>query len=75
LVLVFMPELEPTWVAARRSPEITAERELRRGDRRVGMVGTQTNSVHRSLRHAFEIDTGELSPPEALDELRGRLAP
>lgn len=40
----------------------TAERELRRGDRPVGMTGTQTNSVHRSLRYAFEIDTGQLTP-------------
>jgi chloramphenicol 3-O-phosphotransferase len=39
------------------------------------MTGTQTNSVHRSLRYAFEIDTGELTPTQALDELRWRLAP
>jgi chloramphenicol 3-O-phosphotransferase len=39
------------------------------------LTGTQTNSVHRSLRYAFEIDTGELTPSEALDELRGRLTP
>lgn len=73
--LEVLDELEPTWVAVRCSPEITAERELRRGDRPVGMTGTQTNSVHRSLRYAFEIDTGELTPSEALDELRGRLTP
>jgi chloramphenicol 3-O-phosphotransferase len=62
-------------VAVRCPPEITAERELRRGDRPVGMTGTQTNSVHRLVRYAFEIDTGELTPSEALDELRGRLGP
>ena len=73
--LEVLDELEPTWVAVRCSPEITAERELRRGDRPVGMTGTQTNSVHRSLRYAFEIDTRELTPSEALDELRGRLTP
>ena len=70
-----LDELEPTWVAVRCAPEITAAREVRRGDRPVGMTGTQTDSVHRSLRYAFEIDTGELTPGEALDELRGRLAP
>jgi chloramphenicol 3-O phosphotransferase len=73
--LEVLDELEPTWVAVRCPPEITAERELRRGDRPVGMTGTQTNSVHRLVRYAFEIDTGELTPSEALDELRGRLGP
>jgi chloramphenicol 3-O phosphotransferase len=73
--LEVLDELEPTWVAVRCSPAITAERERRRGDRPVGMTGTQTNSVHRSLRYAFEIDTGELTPTEALDELPWRLAP
>jgi chloramphenicol 3-O-phosphotransferase len=38
------------------------------------MTGTQTNRVHRSVRYVFEIDTGELTPSEALAELRGRLA-
>jgi chloramphenicol 3-O phosphotransferase len=69
-----LDELEPTWVAVRCAPEIAAERELRRGDRPVGMTGTQTDSVHRSPPYAFEIDTGALTPGEALDELRGRLA-
>jgi chloramphenicol 3-O phosphotransferase len=73
--LEVLDELEPTWVAVRCPPEMTAERELRRGDRPVGMTGTQTNSVHRLVRYAFEIDTGELTPSEALDEFRGRLGP
>ena len=73
--LEVLDELEPTWVAVRCLPEITAERELRRGDRPIGMTGTQTNSVHQSLRYAFEIDTGELTPSAALDELRWRLVP
>ena len=68
-------ELKPTWVGIRCSPEVTAERERRRGDRPVGMTGTQTDSVHRSLLYAFEIDTGDLAPSEALDELRVGLAP
>jgi hypothetical protein len=38
------------------------------------LTGTQINSVHRSVRDAFEIDAGELTPSEALDELRGRPA-
>ena len=67
-------ELRPTWVGVRCSPEITAERERRRGDRPVGMTGTQTHSVHRSMRYAFEIDTGDLTPGESLDELRVGLA-
>ena len=68
-------ELKPTWVGIRCSPEVTAERERRRGNRPVGMTGTQTDSVHRSLLYAFEIDTGDLAPSEALDELRVGLAP
>jgi hypothetical protein len=39
------------------------------------MTGTQTNSVHRSERYVFEIDTGELTASEALDELRGASLP
>jgi hypothetical protein len=37
------------------------------------MTGTQTTTVHRSVRYAFEVDTDELSPGEALAELCGRL--
>jgi chloramphenicol 3-O-phosphotransferase len=33
------------------------------------MTSTQTTSVHRSGSYAFEIDTGELTPGEALTEL------
>jgi hypothetical protein len=55
-------ELTPTWVGIRCSPEITAERERRRGDRPLGMTGTQTDSVQRSLRYAFEIDAGTSHP-------------
>jgi chloramphenicol 3-O phosphotransferase len=67
-------ELKPTWVGVRCSPEITAERERRRGDRPLGMTVTQTEGVHRSVRYAFEIDTAELTPSEALDEFRAGLA-
>jgi chloramphenicol 3-O phosphotransferase len=67
-------ELKPTWVGVRCSPETTAERERRRGDRPVGMTVTQTDSVHRSVHYAFEIDTGDLTPGEALGELRAGLA-
>ena len=66
--------LEPTWVAVRCSPEIAAERERRRGDRPVGMTSTQTDTVHKSVRYAFEIDAGELPPHEALNELDRLLA-
>ena len=66
-------ELKPTWVGVRCSQETTAERE-RRGDRPLGMTVTQTDSVHRSLHCAFEIDTGDLTPSEALGELRAGLA-
>ncbi|MGH8951718.1 MAG: phosphotransferase-like protein [Acidimicrobiia bacterium] len=72
--LEVLGELKPTWVGVRCSPEITAGRERRRGDRPAGMTGTQTDSVHRSLRYAFEIDTGDLTPGESLDELRVGLA-
>jgi chloramphenicol 3-O phosphotransferase len=59
-------ELRPTWVAIRCPPEIAARREHARGDRPIGMTGTQTTSVHRSLSYAFDIDTGELTPREVL---------
>jgi chloramphenicol 3-O phosphotransferase len=67
-------ELKPTWVGVRCPQEITTQRERRRGDRPAGMTVTQTDSVHRSVRYAFEIDTAELTPSEALDELRVGLA-
>ena len=72
--LEVLGDLEPTWVAVRCAPAIAAERERRRGDRPVGMTGTQTDTVHRSVRYAFEVDTGTLTPAAALDELCGFLA-
>lgn len=64
-----LDELRPTWVAVRCAPEIAVQREQARGDRPIGMTSTQTTSVHRSVSYAFEIDTGELTPDEALTEL------
>jgi chloramphenicol 3-O phosphotransferase len=66
--------LQPTWVGVRCSPELAVEREQRRGDRPVGMTGTQSTSVHRHLRYAFEIDTGDLTPGECLVEFTRKLA-
>jgi chloramphenicol 3-O phosphotransferase len=71
--LEVLEDLRPTWVAIRCSPETAARRERARGDRPVGMTGTQTTTVHRSVSYAFEVDTDELSPGEALAELCGRL--
>jgi chloramphenicol 3-O phosphotransferase len=62
-------DLQPTWVAVRCAPEIAAQREHTRGDRPIGMTSTQTTSVHRSVSYAFEIDTSELTPSEALTKL------
>ena len=66
--------LQPTWIGVRCSPEMAVEREERRGDRPVGMTSTQSMSVHRHLRYAFEIDTGNLTPSECLTELTRKLA-
>jgi chloramphenicol 3-O phosphotransferase len=67
-------ELQPTWIGVRCSPEVAVEREQRRGDRPVGMTSTQSMSVHRHVRYAFEIDTGDLTPGECLVELTRKLA-
>jgi chloramphenicol 3-O-phosphotransferase len=66
--------LQPSWIGVRCSPEIAVEREQRRGDRPVGMTSTQSMSVHRHVRYAFEIDTGDLTPSECLLELTRKLA-
>lgn len=69
-----LSELQPTWIGVRCSPEVAVEREQRRGDRPVGMTSTQSMSVHRHVRYAFEIDTGDLTPSECLIELTRKLA-
>ena len=67
-------ELEPTWVAVRCAPELARERERQRGDRPIGMTATQTDLVHRSVPYALELDTGDLTPSQALDALVAFLA-
>jgi chloramphenicol 3-O phosphotransferase len=66
-------DLEPTWVAVRCAPEITEARERERGDRPVGMASAQRDIVHADIDYAVQIDTGELSPSDALAVLRQSL--
>jgi chloramphenicol 3-O phosphotransferase len=66
-------DLDPVWVGIRCSPEVTAARELARGDRAVGMTSSQTESVHRYPTYAFELDTTHLGPDEILSEFLRQL--
>ena len=62
-------DLGPTWVAIRCAVEITDHRERVRGDRPLGMARVQQAGIHRGLPYAFSIDTGTLTPGEALTAL------
>jgi chloramphenicol 3-O phosphotransferase len=62
--------LEPIWVAVRCPVEIAESRELARGDRALGLARAQHDVVHGDITYDFEIDTGELSAPQALEALR-----
>ena len=66
--------LDPTWVAIRCAPEIADQRERTRGDRPIGMAGVQQDVIHRGIPYAIEIDTGSLTPGEALTALLRGLA-
>ena len=66
--------LEPVWVAVRCAPEVAQERERRRGDRPIGMTSTHTDTVHRSIDYAFEVDTSDLGPEDALTDLLRKLS-
>ncbi len=57
--------LEPIWVAVRCPVEIAESRERRRGDRALGLARAQHDVVHRDVPYAFEVDTGELTAPQA----------
>ena len=67
--------LAPTWVAVRCAPEIVTARELARGDRPLGVAGTQHRVVHHDIVYAIEVDTGVLNPAEALDVVRRGVTP
>jgi chloramphenicol 3-O phosphotransferase len=62
--------LEPVWVAVRCPLEVAESRELARGDRALGLARAQHDVVHRDIPYAFEIDTGDLSAPQAHAALR-----
>jgi chloramphenicol 3-O phosphotransferase len=62
--------LEPIWVAVRCPLEIAESRELKRGDRAVGLARAQHDVVHRDIPYAFEIDTGDLNAAQAHEALR-----
>ena len=66
--------LDPTWVAIHCAPEIADQRERARGDRPIGMASVQQAVVHRGIPYAVEIDTGTLTPGEALTALLHALA-
>ena len=66
--------LDPTWVAIRCAPEVADERERTRGDRPIGMASVQQDVIHRGIPYAIEIDTGSLTPGEALTALLHGLA-
>ena len=66
--------LDPTWVAIRCAPEVADQRERTRGDRPIGMASVQQDVIHRGIPYAIEIDTGSLTPGEALTALLHGLA-
>ena len=69
-----LDDLDPTWVAIHCAPEVADQRERDRGDRPIGMARVQQDVVHRGIPYAVEIDTGTLTPAEALTALLDGLA-
>ena len=65
--------LHVTWVAVRCPRDLAVAREQQRGDRPVGMADAQYDTVHLDVPYAFEIDTGILTPSEALVALMRQL--
>ncbi|MEV4944958.1 chloramphenicol phosphotransferase CPT [Streptomyces sp. NPDC053755] len=45
------------WVGVRCDAEVTAGREIARGDRTVGMAALQAEVVHEGVRYDLEVDT------------------
>jgi chloramphenicol 3-O phosphotransferase len=49
--------LDVLWVGVRCDSEVAAGREIARGDRPMGMAGTQAELVHHGVTYDLEVDT------------------
>lgn len=65
--------LEVTYVAVRCDPDVTDERERSRGDRHAGQARWQRERVHAGVAYDIEVDTTQLSPEAAADEVAVQL--
>jgi chloramphenicol 3-O phosphotransferase len=65
--------LHPTWVCVHCPREVAISREVERGDRPIGMVEAQYDTVHSDVPYAFDIDSHALTPAEALTALKRHL--
>jgi chloramphenicol 3-O phosphotransferase len=57
------------FVALDCPPEVLAERERQRGDRRIGMAAAQFERVHRWLTYDLRIDTSATTPEAAAQRI------
>lgn len=70
---VALAGLDVTWVGVHCAADVAARREQGRGDRPVGMTGSQTDTVHRDAVYDFELDTTSAPPDVVLRQLNQRL--
>jgi chloramphenicol 3-O phosphotransferase len=59
--------LDVTWVAVDAARDLVVERERERGNRVIGMAAAQFDVVHRFATYDLRVDTGTLTPDEAVD--------
>ena len=63
--------LDVTWVAVDAALDIVLERERERGDRVIGMAAAQYDVVHAFATYDVRVDTGTLTPTEAVGAILG----
>ena len=68
-------EFSTLWVGVTASPEALLAREKRRGDRLVGSALDQLARVHTGVTYDLVLDTTNLSPEAAADQIIAQLPP
>ena len=64
-----LAELDVTWVRVEAPHATTLQRERERGDRVIGMAAAQFDVVHAFADYDVRIDTGQLAPEPAAEEI------
>lgn len=62
-------DVETLWVGVRCSPDIATARELKRGDRPVGIARTEANAAHEGVRYDVDVDSGTMELANVVDKI------